>query len=62
MLEKILFSSEVSVRTGLTKKYLNYCCENKPEMIPKFFILHGLRRWKESDVEEWEREQNKVSD
>ena len=53
MLEKILFCSEVSAKTGLTKNYIEYCCERQPEKIPKFFILHGLRRWKESDVDEW---------
>ena len=53
MLERLLFCSEVSVKTGLTKKYITECCEKHPEKIPKFFILHGLRRWKESDVNKW---------
>ena len=56
MLERILFSAEVSAKTGLTKNYLFYCCEKHPEKIPKFFILHQLRRWKESDVDEWIRQ------
>ena len=59
MLEKLLFSSDVSVKTGLPKKIILDCCEKHPENIPKFFILHGLRRWKESDVDEW-IEQNRT--
>ena len=52
----------LSKRTGMTPNYIFYCCERKPENIPKFFILHNLHRFKVSDVEEWEREQNKVLD
>ena len=53
MLENILTVYGVSKRTGQTPNYIIYCCEKHPERIPKFFILHGLRRWKESDVNEW---------
>lgn len=52
-MEKYLFVSEVSSKLGLPKKYINDCCREHPERIPKFFILHGLIRFKESDVNEW---------
>lgn len=57
-MENILTIEEVSKRTGMTQNYIFWCCERKPENIPKFFTLHGLHRFKVSDVEEW-MEQNK---
>ena len=57
-METILSVYDVSKKTGMTPNYIFWCCEKKPETIPKFFILHGLHRFKESDVEEW-MEQNK---
>ena len=57
-MEKLLTIYGLSKRTGMTPNYILYCCEKKPETIPKFFILHKLHRFKESDVEEW-MEQNK---
>ncbi len=59
MLEKILTIKDLSERTGMTQNYIFNCCLYKPETIPKFFILHGLRRFKESDVEDWMK-QNKT--
>ena len=58
-MERLLFSAEVAAKTGLPKKFILDCCEKEPDKIPKFFILHQLRRWKESDVEEW-MEQNRT--
>ena len=48
----------VSKKLGLSPNYISHCCKYHPERIPKFFILHKLHRWKESDVEYWIR-QNK---
>ena len=53
MLEKLLLIDEVSKQTGLPILYISKCCRNHPDRIPKSFVLHGQRRWKESDVEEW---------
>ena len=61
-MENPLTISELSKRLGLSQGFILNSCNHHPDRIPKFFILHSLHRFKESDVEEWEREQNKVLD
>lgn len=55
-MKNILTIYGVSKKTGMTPNYILYYYERKPELIPKFFILHKLHRFKESDVDEWMKE------
>ena len=61
-METPLTIPELSKRLGLSQGFILNCCNHHPDRIPKFFILHTIHRFKVSDVEEWEREQNKVLD
>ena len=58
-MEKLLSNYGVAKRLGVSPDYILKCCKESPEQIPKFFLLHQLKRWKESDVEEWLAEQDK---
>lgn len=52
-MEKLLNICEVSDILRLSPNYLINCCSKHPNRVPKSFKLNGVRRFKESDVEDW---------
>ena len=52
-MERLLDIPEVSNILKLTPDYLLNCCSKYPNRVPKSFKMGGVRRFKESDVEEW---------
>lgn len=52
-MDKLLNIEEVSNILRLTPNYLINCCSKYPNRVPKSFKLSGVRRFKESDVQDW---------
>ena len=52
-MERLLNITEVSDILKLTPDYLLNCCSKYPDRIPKSFKMGGVRRFKESDVQDW---------
>ena len=56
-MENLLTIYGLSKRLGLPPDVILKRCNERPELLPRFFTLHDVKRWKESDVEQWLAEQ-----
>ena len=52
-MEKLLNVNEVARYLNLSPDYLLNCCTKYPNRVPKSFKVGGVRRFKQSDVEDW---------